>query len=188
MAFMISTKILSTAKPISPFHKYDSKRSEILRANKRRRLHVSSSAAVPEQPTLEVGVQVFLLNGNKVLMGRRRTAIGDGHFALPGGHLEFGESFEECAYREVKEETGLEISGMEILTITNNVIMEPRAMHLVAVMMRAALAHPNQQPLNVEPLKCDGWDWYDWDHLPNPLLLTLQTAILGGLNPFPPNY
>lgn len=102
MAFMISTKILPIAKPIFPFDKYDSNCSEILRRgaiDKRRhfrRLHMSTSSsaavAAEAQPTLEVGVEVFLLKGNKVLMGRRRTAIGNGYFAVPGGHLEFGQN------------------------------------------------------------------------------------------------
>ena len=38
-----------------------------------------------------VGVAVFLLNGKSVLLGRRRSSIGDSTFALPGGHLEFGQ-------------------------------------------------------------------------------------------------
>lgn len=48
------------------------------------------SSVVPKQ---EIGVGVFLLKANKVLLGRRRTAIGYGTFALPGGHLEFGQPF-----------------------------------------------------------------------------------------------
>ncbi|KAH6802135.1 nudix hydrolase 1 [Perilla frutescens var. frutescens] len=141
-------------------------------------------SAAASQPKLELGVEVFLLKGNKVLLGRRRTAIGYGDFALPGGHLEFGESFEDCARREVEEETGLEITKVEILTITNNMILEPDPAQLIAVLMRAALVDPNQKPINLEPQKCDSWDWYDWNHLPTPLLLTLENAILQGLNPF----
>ncbi|KAL8549362.1 hypothetical protein ACS0TY_008265 [Phlomoides rotata] len=44
-------------------------------------------------PKPDVGVGVFLLKGNKVLLGRRRIPVGYGTFALPGGRLEFGESF-----------------------------------------------------------------------------------------------
>ncbi|KAH6822494.1 nudix hydrolase 1 [Perilla frutescens var. hirtella] len=137
-------------------------------------------------PPIVVGVGVFLLKGNKVLLGRRRTAVGYGTFALPGGHLEFGERFEECAAREVKEETGLEISGAELLTVTNTVLSEPKPMQLIAVLMRGELADGDRTAVNVEPEKCDGWDWYDWDDLPKPLFHSLQNAILQGLNPFPP--
>ncbi|KAL0446936.1 UNVERIFIED_CONTAM: Nudix hydrolase 1 [Sesamum latifolium] len=135
-------------------------------------------------PKPEVGVGVFLLKGNKVLLGRRRTAVGRGTFALPGGHLEFGESFEACAAREVKEETGLDIAGIEFMTVTNNVVSEPKPVQLIAVLMRAALADPDQAPINLEPEKCDGWDWYDWNDLPQPLFGPLETAIGRGLNPF----
>ncbi|KAJ6899407.1 hypothetical protein NC652_025771 [Populus alba x Populus x berolinensis] len=60
-------------------------------------------AAVPR-----VGVVVLVLKGKSVLLGRRRANICDSAFALPGGHLEFGnEGFEACAAREVKEETNI---------------------------------------------------------------------------------
>lgn len=96
MAFMMmNTKILSIAKPItSPIHKYDCNRSEILH-RRFSRISVSEeeamSTAAVVQPKLEVGVEVLLLKGRKVLLGRRRTPIGYGNFALPGGHLEFGQ-------------------------------------------------------------------------------------------------
>ncbi|KAG6398966.1 hypothetical protein SASPL_140438 [Salvia splendens] len=138
----------------------------------------------PPKPV--VGVGVFLLKGNKVLLGRRRTAVGYGTFALPGGHLEFGETFSECAAREVREETGLEINGAEFLRVTNTVLSQPKPTQLIAILMRASLADADQAAINAEPDKCDGWDWYDWDHLPTPLFPVLEAAVLQGLNPFPP--
>ncbi|CAI9779265.1 unnamed protein product [Fraxinus pennsylvanica] len=136
-------------------------------------------------PKPVLGVGVFLLKGNKVLLGRRRTAVGSNTFALPGGHLEFGESFEQCAAREIKEETGLDITEIEFLTVTNNVLSEPKPIQLIAILMRAVMADPEQTPINLEPEKCDGWDWYDWDNLPKPLFYPLETFVLRGLNPFP---
>lgn len=38
-----------------------------------------------------VGVVVFVLRGKSVLLGQRRSSIGDSTYALPGGHLEFGQ-------------------------------------------------------------------------------------------------
>jgi 8-oxo-dGTP diphosphatase len=56
-----------------------------------------------------VGVGVIVLRNGLVLLGRRIGSHGAGSWALPGGHLEFGESVEQCAAREVLEETGLDI-------------------------------------------------------------------------------
>lgn len=101
--------------------------------------------------------------------------------------MDSGESFEECAAREVKEETGLEIDRAEFLTVTNNVFtQEPRPSHYVTIFMRALLADDDERvPQNLEPNKCDGWDWYNWDDLPRPLFWPLEKMVLSGFNPFP---
>ena len=39
-----------------------------------------------------------------------------GTWSLAGGHLEFDETFEQCAVRETKEETGLDIEDVRFLT------------------------------------------------------------------------
>jgi 8-oxo-dGTP diphosphatase len=54
----------------------------------------------------QVGVGVIIVRDGKILLGLRRSH-GAGTWALPGGHLEWGETVESCARREVKEETGL---------------------------------------------------------------------------------
>ncbi|KAI7725598.1 hypothetical protein M8C21_033260 [Ambrosia artemisiifolia] len=135
-------------------------------------------------PAPEIGVAVFILKDNKILFGRRRSLnIGAHTYALPGGHLEFRESFEECATREVKEETGLDIKNIELLTATNHLLSD--AVHLVIIYMRAQLTDPNQTPQNIEPDKCEGWDWYDLNNLPEPTFGPLREMLQGGFNPFP---
>ncbi|KAL4574580.1 hypothetical protein LXL04_021414 [Taraxacum kok-saghyz] len=144
----------------------------------------TGSTSMPSAPV--IGVVIFLLKDNTVLLGRRRASVGDNTFALPGGRLEFGESFEECAAREVKEETGLDIKDIKYLTITNNVFTEgEKPLHIVAVYMRASLSDPDQIPENVEPDKCYGWDWYDWKNLPQPLFPPLETMLKSEFSPFP---
>ncbi|KAF5751961.1 Nudix hydrolase 1 [Tripterygium wilfordii] len=144
-------------------------------------------AAPPPVP--RVGVAVFVLKGKSVLLGRRRSSIGDCTFALPGGHLEFGESFEQCATRELKEETGLDIGETEFLTATSTVFLEaPKPSHYVTIFMRGVLVDPDQVPQTLEPEKCYGWDWYDWDDsLPKPLFWPLEKMVNSGFNPFPSN-
>ncbi|XP_061993285.1 geranyl diphosphate phosphohydrolase-like [Rosa rugosa] len=105
---------------------------------------VAAETAVPK-----VAVVVCLLRGKTVLLGRRRSSLGNSTFSLPGGHLQFGESFEECAAREVKEETGLDIDKIELLTVTNNLFVdEPKPLQSVAIFIRAVLllAYPDQVP------------------------------------------
>ncbi|KAL6953896.1 Nudix (Nucleoside diphosphate linked moiety X)-type motif 1 [Sarracenia purpurea var. burkii] len=151
---------------------------------------VSPPPATVSVSAPEVGVAVFLLKeGRKVLLGRRLSSIGYNTFALPGGHLEFGESFEECAAREMKEETGLDLEKIEFLTVTNHFFSEGAKppVHLVCIYVRAVLADPHQVPQNLEPEKCGGWGWYDWNNLPKPLFGPLETMAMAGFDPFPPD-
>lgn len=70
-------------------------------------------------PDPRVGIGVMVIRDGKVLLGRRQGSHGAGHYAWPGGHLEYMESFEECAKREVREETGIEIDNVRFLRLYN---------------------------------------------------------------------
>ncbi|KAG5079926.1 hypothetical protein JHK86_003991 [Glycine max] len=41
-----------------------------------------------------------------------------------------------------------------------------------------------QVPQNLEPTKCDDWDWYEWDHLSHPLFGPLEKMVKGAFDPF----
>ena len=59
-------------------------------------------------------------NPDKIVIIYRKS---EDDFSLPKGHLEAGETLEQCAIRETKEETGLDIellSTLSVVTYTNN--------------------------------------------------------------------
>lgn len=59
---------------------------------------------------VRVGVGVFVRTQQGFVLMRRQGSHGAGEWSLPGGHVEFGETVEQCAVREVKEELDVTIS------------------------------------------------------------------------------
>jgi 8-oxo-dGTP diphosphatase len=60
---------------------------------------------------------VALLRREEVLLIQRNRAPSEGLWTLPGGRLEVGESAEECATRELREELGLDVFALRAVTI-----------------------------------------------------------------------
>ena len=58
------------------------------------------------------GVGILVVYKGLVLLGRRKGSNGAGMWSAPGGRLEFGEEIEDCARRELFEETGLTASSI----------------------------------------------------------------------------
>lgn len=92
-------------------------------------------------------------------------------FAPPGGHLEFGETLEDACKREVKEETNLDITNLKRVKIYEDITSE---FHYVCFLYSATLQDPDQQPTNMEPDKCEGWNWQSFDKLPQPLFRSFK--------------
>lgn len=131
-------------------------------------------------PAVRVGVGVLVLREGRVLLGRRQGAHGAGTWALPGGHLEFGESVEACARRELLEETGLVLQSCRPGAFTNDVF-EAEGRHYVTLFVQAEVA-PGE-PRVMEADKCAGWGWFDWAALPQPLFQPLHTLWRSGFVP-----
>lgn len=127
-----------------------------------------------------VGVGVLVVRDGRVLLGRRRGAHGAGTWSAPGGRLEPGEGFEACARRELWEETGLALRHALPGPATNDCFPEIAAQY-VTVFVVAPDA--TGEPRRCEPDKCDGWDWYGWDALPQPLFAPLASLQAMGWRP-----
>jgi 8-oxo-dGTP diphosphatase len=109
-----------------------------------------------------------VVRNGQFLMGRRRNAHGDGSWSVPGGHLEFGESWEQTAKREVLEETGLEIANVRFGAVTNDHFADENK-HYVTIWMMSD--HLRGEPAIAEPDKYIEIGWYDFNALPSPLFL-----------------
>jgi 8-oxo-dGTP diphosphatase len=130
-----------------------------------------------------VGVGVLVVHQGLLLLGKRRGSHGAGHWAPPGGRLEFGEALEDCACRELAEETGLAARQVELGPYTNDVFITDGgiAQHFLTVYVVAR--SPQGTPRNLEPEKCEGWAWFGWDALPAPLFLPMQNLLRIGWRP-----
>lgn len=56
-----------------------------------------------------VGVGAIVVHEGKILLVKRGGEPGRGLWAIPGGKLKLGETLQECAAREILEETGLTV-------------------------------------------------------------------------------
>ena len=65
---------------------------------------------------VELTVLILIEDGNRILLQNRVKDDWKG-YALPGGHVEAGESFVEAAVREAKEETGLHIKNPRLVGV-----------------------------------------------------------------------
>jgi len=80
----------------------------------------------------KVAVDVVLENKGKVLLVQRALEPFAGKWALPGGFVEEGETVEQAAVREVKEETGLDIELEGLLGVYSDPGRDPRG-HIISL-------------------------------------------------------
>lgn len=125
-----------------------------------------------ERPKVGVGVAVVF--EGKVLLGKRKDSHGAGCWSFAGGHLEFGETVEECAKREVLEETGLTATSVILGPWTNDVIEGTKHYITLFVFVDQFLG----EPVLKEPHKCEGWQWFPWNQLPTPLFPPVANLIV----------
>ena len=102
------------------------------------------------------GVGVFIFNNKGELLLIKSPKRFDKYIA-PGGKIEYRESVKETVKREVKEETGLEVTDIEFVSFTDDPKAEGSyrgdAKHLIMLDYRARLKHDEKISLNDESIK-----------------------------------
>jgi 8-oxo-dGTP diphosphatase len=122
----------------------------------------------------KVGVGVMLRRGPLVLLGKRLSGPGAGAYGWAGGHLEFGETPEACAVREVAEETGLSITQEMLKPICVSNTMAYGA-HYIDIEFSCEITQ--DEPRVMEPEKLESWSWYTLNSLPKPMFEAAAMAL-----------
>jgi 8-oxo-dGTP diphosphatase len=112
-----------------------------------------------------VGIAVFIWKDGKFLVSKRLSSHGHDTWSIPGGKLEHGETWEACASREVREETGLSITNTRFLAATNDLF--DSGQHFVTIWVEADWAAG--EPTVSEPDKLAEHTWATYRTLPSPL-------------------
>jgi ADP-ribose pyrophosphatase YjhB (NUDIX family) len=108
-----------------------------------------------EQPSVTVDMLLFTISNKavdnyrklpekslKVLLIKRNEHPFIGHWAIPGGFVGMKESLETAAYRELKEETGVENAYLEQLYTYGDIKRDPRGRIISTAYM--ALVNPDE--------------------------------------------
>jgi 8-oxo-dGTP diphosphatase len=134
-----------------------------------------------ENKQVKVGVGTFVMRDKEILCGLRKGSHGEGTWCFPGGHLEFGETWEACAAREILEETGLTATNFRHVATTNDVF-EVEGKHYITIFMMAD--YVSGEAGIMEPEKCTKWKWFHWNNLPSNIFLPTKNLREQGFDPY----
>ena len=129
-----------------------------------------------------IGFGVMILREGKVLLGHRHEdpekasslMHGEGTWTMPGGKLDFGEGFEEGAFRETLEETGIKVNKekLKVVSVTNDVVPDA---HFVTI---GFLCEDFEgEPKVMEPDEITEWRWFLLNELPKPLFFPSEKVL-----------
>ena len=122
--------------------------------------------------TPRVGVGVMIIQDGRVLMAHRMSGQRPGWWGWIGGKLEFGETLQECARREAREEAGVEVTNLRLLCISS-IIVEDQ--HWIDVEFLGDIA--SGEPHSAAPDELTEWAWYPIADLPSPIFEPAELAL-----------
>lgn len=124
-----------------------------------------------------VGCGAHILNENNqiLLMKRNKNCRNKaGFWSIPGGGVRPFDTIEETLKREIKEELGVDIEIIRLISVTNDIIKEENQ-HWVSPQFLCRII--KGVPKNLEPHKSEEIKWFDLDNLPDKLTNTTIDGI-----------
>jgi ADP-ribose pyrophosphatase YjhB (NUDIX family) len=118
------------------------------------------------------GCGVMIMKDNKILLGKRHDdpekadseLHGDGQWCIPGGKLDFKETFTKAVKREAKEETDIDVEEVELVSLCSDIVEDA---HFVTAGFISTKFHG--EPKVMEPDEIVKWEWFDVNDLPTPM-------------------
>lgn len=125
---------------------------------------------------VSAGAMIFNEAGELFLSKRSQNTKNEkGHWETPGGGVDFGETLEDAARREIMEEYGAEIDIIEQWPAGDHIIPDEHQ-HWVATTFLAKFKE-GQEPKIMEPEKCDAIGWFKLTELPQPLSIITKIDL-----------
>jgi 8-oxo-dGTP diphosphatase len=112
--------------------------------------------------TINIGCNGLIVKNNKLLLGVRKNCYGAGSYGLPGGHLEYGEKLIDATKREMLEECGI-----KAIKLTYNSTLDQVRPDQHYIQVNFVIDQYEGNIENSEPDRCEGWEWFNLDELPN---------------------
>lgn len=126
-----------------------------------------------------IGVLIENKDSNKILLGHRVVSAKDtggiyepDSWTLPGGKQEYDETTVDAGIREVKEETNLDISSLELFFVSDDISPDR---HYVTIDFITNDFRGNIKVM--EPAKIDEWKWFSIEELPENIYSPSRKCI-----------
>lgn len=114
--------------------------------------------------------------GEILFLQRANTGYRDGHYSLPAGHLDGGESALVAAIREAKEEVGITLSAGQLRLVHTQHLMGEEGDH-ERINLYFEATEWDGEPINAEPHKCTALVWAQPSSPPAPLVPEIAVLI-----------
>lgn len=100
---------------------------------------MNTSRSIPNIPVPSVRLIVPDTEGKVLLLRRAKTAFADQKWCLPGGKVDYGETVEHAAQKELTEETALTSNNIRFLFYQDSLAIEPGGMHCINFYFRCEI-------------------------------------------------
>lgn len=132
---------------------------------------------------IAIAVDVVIFNKDgQVLLGKRLAKAGHGTWSFPGGHILDKEDILDAVRRELREELGnaVQVSIFnKIIAIRDNSLPPEFIRHLTIMLEGEYLGG---EVLVNEPDRCEKWEWFDLNKLPEPLFDKMEDILQNYIN------